>query len=348
MPFLVPIARGLHGAAAREARESLAAIVAAGFAVVLALALGWSAISRDLADRRLGFYLSRPISGSALWAGKLGAAWLLALAGGAVVWLPSWIASGGATILIDLPRWWIGALVAGTATLVVLAHAAAIALRSRSALLIVDLRILILAAARRSGSRDFLLRRSALGATAARELAAGARSRAGDARRRARRDHAGPRRHPIGPSRAVSVDLGRPGRRPRRVRRSHGVGTVRPTERSLSRGRRAGAERNVGRRERGGASRSRRISARHEVGQVPLGGMRAAGEKLVEREWWTGPSFSADGEDRGLVRAGRHRAPYELVTAALASGRARSRSRTGFATAIPSRRSRPYRPTAGG
>ncbi len=162
MPFLVPLARGLQGAAAREARESLTAIVAAGFAVVLAFALGWSAISRDLADRRFGFYLSRPISGFALWAGKLGAAWLLALAAGAVVWLPSWAASRGTTLLADLPPWWVWGLLGGTAILVVLAHAAAIALRSRSALLIVDFTVLILTSAASLWFARFLLRRSAM------------------------------------------------------------------------------------------------------------------------------------------------------------------------------------------
>jgi hypothetical protein len=138
IPFLAPVARGLHGTVAREARETTAVILALGFAGVLSAALGWSVLSRELADGRISFYFSRPLSGAAIWAGKLSAAFLLAIGAAAIVWLPALAASRFRVELPGLPGWALWAVPAGSLFVILLAHAAGVALRARSALLAAD------------------------------------------------------------------------------------------------------------------------------------------------------------------------------------------------------------------
>lgn len=63
---------------AEDARTLLGMFVAIAFPASVALAVGSSLIGREMAERRLGFYFSRPISVPALWAGKfLGGAALI-------------------------------------------------------------------------------------------------------------------------------------------------------------------------------------------------------------------------------------------------------------------------------
>jgi hypothetical protein len=59
-----------------------------GFVVAVPVVLGAAAFPGDLAGRRLGFYLARPVSTGTLLAGRLLGIWLLTLGGGAVVLLP--------------------------------------------------------------------------------------------------------------------------------------------------------------------------------------------------------------------------------------------------------------------
>ena len=70
-----------------------ATAVAVGIGVPLmqmcmAVFLGAGAVSRDLAERRVGFYLARPLSPLAYWAGKMAAAFFLAYAAGWLVLVP--------------------------------------------------------------------------------------------------------------------------------------------------------------------------------------------------------------------------------------------------------------------
>lgn len=59
------------------------------FSMAVALGLGATVMSRELGERRLGFWLSRPVPLVQYWAGKLGATLLLAVAVGALVLLPA-------------------------------------------------------------------------------------------------------------------------------------------------------------------------------------------------------------------------------------------------------------------
>ncbi len=74
---------------APDARSGTATALAVIVSFVLALVLGSTVLARDLAERRLGFYFSRPLAGWAIWAGKLTGAAILALGSGLLVLLPS-------------------------------------------------------------------------------------------------------------------------------------------------------------------------------------------------------------------------------------------------------------------
>ena len=144
VPFAAPLVRGLHGRAAVEVRDWIAIILAAVFGAGLAVALGTTVVSSELADRRLGFYFSRPLTGFAIWAGKLGAACLIALAAAAIIYIPTLAADGGRVVLIDLPAGAPAAFALAIVAVVLLCHAAGIAIRGRSPLLGLDLIALVL------------------------------------------------------------------------------------------------------------------------------------------------------------------------------------------------------------
>jgi len=89
---LVPVAvpfLPLGFSQAPDARAGTAIALALIVSYVLALVLGSTVVARDLAERRLGFYFSRPLPGWAIWAGKLAGAALLAFGSGVLVLLPS-------------------------------------------------------------------------------------------------------------------------------------------------------------------------------------------------------------------------------------------------------------------
>ena len=146
VPFAVPMVRGLHGAAAREARDLINLTIATTFAAVLATVLGFSILSRDQADRRIGFFFSRPLSALDIWAGKLAGAFLIALVAAAIVRLPVLAAGGAGAPPVELPRATPWAFAAGVAALLLLFHAVGVAVRSRSAWLVFDFVAGVLAA----------------------------------------------------------------------------------------------------------------------------------------------------------------------------------------------------------
>ncbi len=161
IPFLVPVVRGLRGLEAREARESTAVLLAMAFAAVLSAALGWTALNRDLADRRIAFYFSRPLPEVAIASGRLASAFLIAVGTAAILWLPCLIVSRGQTVLTHLPNWTPWAVLGGSAVLVLLFNAAGLVLRSRSSLLALDAAMILLAGIACLWASERLLRRVA-------------------------------------------------------------------------------------------------------------------------------------------------------------------------------------------
>lgn len=146
LPFLVPFVSNVRHLDPADVRSGSALAFGLTFTVVAAVVLGASVIAGDLAERRLGFYFSRPLSGGAVWAGKMAAAALLTLGGGLLVLLPASLAGGidlegilpGKALRADLfslgISWVVSALF-----LILASHAVSVMVRARSPWLAVDL-----------------------------------------------------------------------------------------------------------------------------------------------------------------------------------------------------------------
>jgi hypothetical protein len=149
VPLAMPLLPGIGQHGGPEVRSATALALALCFTFGLALILGASIVARDLAERRLGFYFSRPIGGWAVWAGKLAAAFVLALGTGVLILLPAAALErrldiGGLSAQLipfsTFPSSAVSVLLwlATVLLVVLLSHAAGIALRSRSPWLLLD------------------------------------------------------------------------------------------------------------------------------------------------------------------------------------------------------------------
>jgi hypothetical protein len=117
----------------RELGQSLALVLFLAFPIAAAIAVGSSLVGRDLAEGRLSFYFSRPLSAGALWAGKfLGGAILVA---GAFLccYLPLALSGGG------IGRAAVGIWLLALIGLMAFAHTVSSMYRSGSRLFALDL-----------------------------------------------------------------------------------------------------------------------------------------------------------------------------------------------------------------
>jgi hypothetical protein len=121
----------------------LAAILGLGIAATF----GASTIARDLSERRMSFYFTKPVSAPAIWAGKAVAALFISLGCAAII--------AGPAVLASKKQWamhWLGdvqplaALAIGIVMTFFLAHVLSSVIRSRSPLLALDFLFLIVAA----------------------------------------------------------------------------------------------------------------------------------------------------------------------------------------------------------
>jgi hypothetical protein len=123
--------------------------------MILALLLGGSMIAGDLAERRLGFYFSRPLPGWAIWAGKMTAALALIFGGGILVLAPAALLGGN----LNLDGIWgignvisvsggslIATWVAFLLLVLLVAHAVSVIVRARSPWALLDLAALAVVA----------------------------------------------------------------------------------------------------------------------------------------------------------------------------------------------------------
>jgi hypothetical protein len=147
-----PLLPSLPAGSPGEVRAATALLIVAVWAPLLALLAGATALAGEMADRRLGFYLARPLATWKIWAGKMAAAALLPLLAGALVVLPAALTGAPFAMFLegafdDRSVLAPGIAVAAVIALVAFAHAAAIVLRSRRAWLLLDLVALAVGAA---------------------------------------------------------------------------------------------------------------------------------------------------------------------------------------------------------
>lgn len=153
VPLALPLLPAFQRHSASEVRGGAAVVFALVAGVTAAIAWGGSIWANDAATGRLSFYLSRPIRSSSLWAGKLAALCALLAAVVALTALPGLIAGerAAASGLIPLPDgrsapealWLAGGLLA----LALVSHLLRTLATRRSALIFVDLAVLLGAAA---------------------------------------------------------------------------------------------------------------------------------------------------------------------------------------------------------
>jgi hypothetical protein len=141
LPLASPLLPGIQAGRAPEAREAMAGILSLGLGAILALALGASAVSSDLAENRLGFDFTLPVPALSIWAGRLAAAVGVTTLAMAIVLVPVTLVRGRLPSGLGAgapPSQW---LMFGAALLLAvgLAHAGGVAIRSRSRWLALDL-----------------------------------------------------------------------------------------------------------------------------------------------------------------------------------------------------------------
>jgi len=132
--------------AAPDRRLLLALTPSLGVALALALLTGITMTGSDLQERRAGFYFARPLSGAAIFGGKLLGGMAMALAAAFLVllptllmhWRPTWAQVPAALTLLPITALLVLATMA-------LGNAASISLRCRSPWLLLELAALTLA-----------------------------------------------------------------------------------------------------------------------------------------------------------------------------------------------------------
>lgn len=149
MPLALPWIPGTEGSLPSDLRAGAAAVLSGLLGLAVAVILGGSALTRDLAERRLGFYFSRPLSGAAIWGGKMAAAAIVTLTTTLLVLLPAFLmgdlggpvsVAGNAGGLARDDR--LEAVAGGSVLLLLLlgiSHVVSTLLRSRTAWLLLDL-----------------------------------------------------------------------------------------------------------------------------------------------------------------------------------------------------------------
>ena len=133
VPFLAPRA-GIGD------RPLLGAFLGSVMVFTAAVLTGSSVIARDLAERRIGFFLARPLPWWSIWGGKALATLVLTFTTGAIVLGP---AAASGDWRFPAAGWWTAILVPGLLALIGGAHALAVAYRGRSGWFAADLAITV-------------------------------------------------------------------------------------------------------------------------------------------------------------------------------------------------------------
>lgn len=144
IPFLVPLLPGVPGDQGTTARSITALILSSALGLGGSLLVGASVVGRELAEKRLSFHFSRPLSAPVIWGGKVAGGLTLVLAAELLVYVPTSLASGVfpglADMSVDTGVVW--AILLSAVPLFFFAWLGSVALRSRSPWLVVDLFLL--------------------------------------------------------------------------------------------------------------------------------------------------------------------------------------------------------------
>jgi hypothetical protein len=147
LPFLISSMPGSREYGRLEMVGTIGAVAAINFAVALSMILGASIVGRELTERRLSFYFSRPINASAIWFGKVLGAWVLAAVSFAIIFIPSYLA-GRKTWhrgFDATPAQVVGFTAVVVVIVFLIAHAISTMTRSRSGFAAIDLIAIALA-----------------------------------------------------------------------------------------------------------------------------------------------------------------------------------------------------------
>ena len=147
VPFVLTVVPGMSSFNYMDVITTTGGLLSVGFTLGLALVIGVTMIGRDLSEKRMSFYFSKPISAPSIWFGKLLAAVISLALCFAVLFVPSYLA--GST---SWHRSWNVELGAGFAvvgvvalTLLLLGHVFGTMFRSKSALVALDVVLMVLA-----------------------------------------------------------------------------------------------------------------------------------------------------------------------------------------------------------
>jgi ABC-type transport system involved in multi-copper enzyme maturation permease subunit len=147
LPFVLTLVPGMTSFSRTDVITTMGTLLAVGFTLGLALVLGVTMIGRDLSEKRMSFYFSKPISAPAIWFGKLAAAILSLAICFTVLFVPSYLA--GATSWqkswnVELP---LGFAIVGIAALalLLLGHVFGTMFRSKSPLVALDVALMAVA-----------------------------------------------------------------------------------------------------------------------------------------------------------------------------------------------------------
>jgi len=141
MISLLPFLPNIETYEATDVRTVGSSVSALALGCVLALLLGATVFGNDLSEGRLGFFFSRPVSGLAVWWGRVLAVMALVWAVEVIVLAPALFSEGIRVFTSSDPFDWLTILgyVIAPLLLFLLAHAVSIMVRARTAWLFLDL-----------------------------------------------------------------------------------------------------------------------------------------------------------------------------------------------------------------
>lgn len=141
LPLGFPLLPALRGNA-HDARSVAMFLLAATIAAAFPLVLGATILASDIAQKRLAFYFSRPLSAASIWAGKLLGALLISVGCATLAAVPVLLVEGKGAFSVATggldSRGLLVLTLAAVLLLLLLAHVVASMARLRSAWIVLD------------------------------------------------------------------------------------------------------------------------------------------------------------------------------------------------------------------